>query len=313
MKNQALCMMTFAAMLTMAIVRARAAESGPDMAVENPQGRLPSVEEIIEHNAVARGGLEAWRAVTSLSEFGRMEAVDLNAVNGAGKERRGARQKMETASRGMSVPFTLHMQRPHKLYLEIQYKGVSAVQVFDGVQGWTVTPSSNGAVVRQYSPEAARTASVQQDLDGPLIDSAAKNTKVLLEGSELVNGRKTYRLKLTLRDGQERHLWIDAETFLDAKIDGTRIVGGTAWPVETYFSAYNKVNGLQIPHILDTSIGGAGTLERIIVDHVSVNPVLSEAIFAAPVSAPARSIARPRQSKGTTNPNATPTGKQSQY
>lgn len=288
MKNEELCMMMLAVMLAVA-VNAKAAESNrPDMAVENPQGRLPSVEEIIEHNTVARGGLEAWRAVTSLSEFGRMEAVDFNAVNGAGKERRGARQKMETASRDMKVLFTLHMQRPHKLYLEIQYKGMSAVQVFDGVQGWTVTPSSNGAVVRQYSPEAARTAAVQQDLDGPLIDSAAKNTKVLLEGIELVDGRKTYRLKLTLRDGQERHLWIDAETFLDAKIDGTRIVGGTAWPVETYFSAYKKVNGLQIPHILDTSIGGARTLEQIIVDHVSVNPVLSEAIFATPISVPAR-------------------------
>ena len=281
--------MAFAGMLIVAIVRARAAESGrPDMAVENPQGRLPSVEEIIEHNAEARGGLQAWRAVSGLSEVGRMEAVDLNSLNGAGKTHPAGRQKTAAASRDTRVPFTLHMQRPHKLYLEIQYKGVSAVQVFDGVQGWTVTPSSNGAVVHQYSPEAARTAAVQQDLDGPLIDSAAKNTKVLLEGTELVDGRKTYRLKLTLRDGQERHLWIDAETFLDAKIDGTRIVGGTAWPVETYFSAYKNVNGLQIPHILDTSIGGARTLERIIVDHVSVNPVLSEAIFAAPISAPAR-------------------------
>lgn len=242
-----------------------------------------TVAEIIARNADARGGIEAWRAIAGLSEVGRMETVPLNVISGAHKQRADAHaKKIDAVARDRAIPFTLHMQRPHKMYLEIQYNGATAIQVFDGVQGWTVTPTPNGAVAVKYAPQTARATAAQQDLDGPLIDSAAKGTKVALEGVELVDGRNTYRLALTLRDGLERHLWIDTENFLDIKIDGTRIVAGTPWPVETYFSGYKMVHGLQIPHILDTAIGGARTTERIVIDHITLNPVLSETLFAPP-------------------------------
>jgi hypothetical protein len=255
-------------------------------ALDQLHGMAPSAEQIVERNVAARGGLQAWRAVTSLSEFGRMEMVQLKVANGTSPKRTDARRKMSVAANDTNVAFTMHMKRPHKFYLQLQYKGTTAIQVFDGEQGWRVMPSPNGVVAVKFQADAARAASIQQDLDGPLIDSAAKGTKVTVEAVELLEGRKTYRLKLNLRDQRERHLWIDAETFLDTKIDGMRMVSGTLWPVETYFSAYKNVQGLQIPHVLDTSIGGAHTTERIIIDHINVNSALDDAIFAAPTYAP---------------------------
>ena len=240
---------------------------------------LPSVEDIIGRNTVARGGRKAWRAVNTLSEFGHMEVAKINALAGGPQARR---RTSGTAPRESALPFTMHMKRPHKLHLEIQYQGATAIQVFDGTQGWTILPSPKGPVATPFPPGAALAAAMQQDLDGPLIDSAAKGVQVALDGTEPVDGREAYRLKLTLRDGQVRHLWVDAESFLDTKIDGTRIIGGKAWPVETYFSAYKKVHGLSIPHALETTVAGVRSTERIVIDRVVLNPVLDDSVFAPP-------------------------------
>ena len=63
---------------------------------------------------------------------------------------------------------------------------------------------------------------MQGDLDGPLVDYAAKGTRIELAGMEKVEGRDTYKLKLTMKNGAALHVWIDAETFPEAKIEGQR-------------------------------------------------------------------------------------------
>lgn len=250
-----------------------------DAATAKLEPTLPllSVNQIVERNAAARGGLAAWRSLDSLSEFGHMEIAKLAASMAVPKsERRSNGMK----PREPSMPFTMHLKRPHQLHLEIQFQGATAVKVFNGKQGWTILPSSKGPVATPFPPQEVQAAAAQQDMEGPLIDSAAKGISVALEGMEIVDGRKTYRLKLVLNDGQVRHLWVDAETFLDAKIDGSRVIAGEVWPVETYFSSYKKVHGLSIPHVLDTAVAGVRSTERIVIDHVVINPILNESEFA---------------------------------
>jgi hypothetical protein len=68
-----------------------------------------------------------------------------------------------------------------------------------------------------------------------LVDYAAKGTRIDLDGIEKVDGRDAYKLKLTLKNGEAMHVWIDAETFLEAKIEGTpRRLDGKYHPVEVY-------------------------------------------------------------------------------
>jgi outer membrane lipoprotein-sorting protein len=234
--------------------------------------------EIVERNAAARGGLEAWHAVQNLTEFGHLAGARVGAQ--AVPTAAGRAQGM--APRENVVPFTMYLKRPHKRRLEIQYQGVTAVQLFDGKQGWTVLPSAHGPVAKPFPPGAAQAAAMQQDLDGPLIDSAAKGTRVELEESDMVDGRPTYRLKLTLSNGDVRHLWVDSETFRDTKIDGTRMLNGKIWTVETYFSDYKHVKGLWIPGTLDTAVEGVRSTQRIVIDRFVVNSPLDDGMFSVP-------------------------------
>jgi hypothetical protein len=137
-------------------------------------------------------------------------------------------------------------------------------------------------------------ASAQADLDGYLIDYAAKGNKVELVGTEKVEDRDTYKIKLTLNSGKSMQVWIDSQTFLETKIEGTpRRLDGVYHQVEVYYRDYRPVNGLQIPFLLETKVlpvtstvkGYRDTpvpVEKIVVEKVVVNPKLDPTAFTKP-------------------------------
>jgi len=193
------------------------------------------------------------------------------------------------------LPFTLDLERPRRMRLEIQFHGQTALQVYDGANGWKVRPFLNRMEVENFSEDELRKSALQADLDGPLVDYDVKGTQVALEGSEKVEDKDTYRLKLTMKDGHSVHVWIDAKTFLEAKIEGTpRRLDGNEHPVEIYYRDYRNVDGLQIPFLLETRVlpianqakGVRSTNfppEKIVIDKVQINPKLEAALFTKPV------------------------------
>jgi outer membrane lipoprotein-sorting protein len=179
--------------------------------------------------------------------------------------------------------------------LEIQFKGQTAIQVYDGANGWKIRPFLNRMEVENYTEDELRKAALQADLDGPLVDYAAKGTTVELVGTEKVEDKDNYRLKLTMKDGHSVNVWIDAKTFLETKIEGTpRRLDGLEHPVEVYFRDYREVEGLQIPFLLETKVlpiakQAKGVrqanfpAEKIQFDKVQVNPKLDASLFTKPV------------------------------
>jgi outer membrane lipoprotein-sorting protein len=111
----------------------------------------------------------------------------------------------------------------------------------------------------------------------------AKGTRVELEGVQQIDGRDAFNLKLTLKSGQVQHIWVDAQTFLDVKIEGTpRRLDGRFHPVATYLRDYRSVNGLMIPHVNETAVDGVKQTQKIIVEKVIVNPKLEDSRFSRP-------------------------------
>jgi hypothetical protein len=218
--------------------------------------------QIVDRNVVARGGLQAWRGVKTLSMSGKLDA--------------GGKQKVQ-------LPFVLEMERSRKTRLELQFNGQTAVQVYDGTNGWKLRPFLNRRDVEPYTPEELKAASMQADIDGPLVDYVSKGTKVQLEGLQSVEGHDAFNLKLTLKTGQVQHIWVDAQTFLDVKIEGTpRRLDGRFHPVATYMRDYRSVNGLMIPYVNETAVDGVKQTEKIVVEKVIVNPKLEDSHFSKP-------------------------------
>jgi hypothetical protein len=91
-------------------------------------------------------------------------------------------------------------------------------------------------------------------------------------------------LKLTLKSGQVQHVWVDAQTFLEVKVEGTpRRLDGKYHPVATYLRDYKSVNGLMFPSVLETAVEGVKRAEKIMIDKVLLNPNLEESLFVKPL------------------------------
>jgi hypothetical protein len=104
-----------------------------------------------------------------------------------------------------------------------------------------------------------------------------------MAGTDLVEGRNAYKLKLTLNDGQVRNLWVDAQTFLEVKIEGTpRRLDGKMHNVETYYRNYTPVSGLLIPFVLETAVEKVQPTRKITFEKVILNPKLEDNAFTKP-------------------------------
>jgi hypothetical protein len=262
-----------------------------------------SAADIVDKNVAARGGLQAWRSVHTMSLAGKLGAggnqratlpVPAPAAPRSSKQKFSEQMFSTRSVEEVQLPFVLELERPRKMRMELQFKGQTAIQVFDGANGWKLRPYLNRRVVEPYTPDEMKLASMQADLDGPLVDYAAKGTQIELAGMEKVEDRDTYKLKLTMKNGEAIHVWIDAQTFLEAKIEGQpRRLDGTYHPVEVYFQDYRPVDGLQIPHVLETKVlpvsktalgfkDSPVPAEKIIIDKVVVNPKLDQSHFSKP-------------------------------
>ncbi len=262
-----------------------------------PSGAKLSAAAIVDKNVAARGGLQAWRAVQTLTMAGKLGAGGNQraALPSPIPGRRPSPQTLPSRpAQEPQLPFVMELKRPRKMRFELQFNGQTALQVFDGANGWKLRPFLNRRVVEPYTTDEMKMASMQADLDGPLVDYAAKGTQIELAGMEKVEDRDTYKLKLTMKNGQAIHVWIDAQTFLEAKIEGQpRRLDGTSHPVEVYLRDYRPVNGLQIPYVLETKVLPVAQTalglrdtpvppEKMIIEKVEVNPKLDESLFSKP-------------------------------
>ncbi len=264
---------------------------------DTPTGANLSAAAIVDKNIAARGGLQAWRAVQTISMEGKLGAGGNQRATLAVPTQGPTPSLKSIPQRPVSetqLPFVMELKRPRKMRIELVFKGQTAIQVFDGANGWKLRPFLNRRVVEPYTEEEMKSASMQADLDGPLVDYAAKGTKIELDGVEKVEDRDNYKLKLTMNNGQSIHVWIDAQTFLESKIEGQpRRLDGVDRPVEVYYRDYRRVSGLQIPFALETKVlqvaqtaQGVKSLpvppEKIVIDQVVVNPNLEESRFSKP-------------------------------
>lgn len=268
-------------------------------AAETPPASAGSslTQTIVAKHVAARGGLQAWQAVQTISVSGKLDAGSGDSVKrsalvarqGVGASaKRAERAAAANAAKApetqqVQLPFRLEMKRPRKSRLEIDFAGKTAVQVYDGEHGWKLRPFLNRDDVEPFTADEAKAEAVKADIEPPLVDYAAKGTQVALERMEPVDGHNAYKLKLTLKSGDVQHIWIDAQSFLDVKVEGTpRRMDGKMRSVWITQRDFRSVKGLMVPYVYETSNEGGPHPHRMLIETVTVNTPLDDARFAKP-------------------------------
>jgi hypothetical protein len=144
-----------------------------------------------------------------------------------------------------------------------------------------VSPLDGQLDVQPLSPEAAALSAEQADIEGPLVDWKAKGHSVELVGREALPGGAADELKVTLKSGVVRHVWVDAKTGLIVKTASTRKVKGHETTFEVVYGDYRETAGVRFARSIEIETRGRPQRLRIVVDSVEVNPPLDDSRFSA--------------------------------
>jgi hypothetical protein len=219
------------------------------------------VNALVARNIEARGGAKAWEAVSSMRFSGRMDL---------GQE--------------MVVPYVLEQKRPDKSCFEFVFDGETATQCATGDGGWKLTPYRGRTTAESMTEAEYRETADSADPYGPLYNYAARGSEVDYVGQEQVDGRETFKLKVTQSRGGVRWLYLDAESALEVKLETMRTVSGQERLTQTYYYDWQETDGLLIPHRQETLTVGDTETHFLTVDSVTVNPPLEDTRFAMPAS-----------------------------
>jgi outer membrane lipoprotein-sorting protein len=223
-----------------------------------------TVDEIIAKHIAAQGGAAKLKAIQSLRLTG-------NAEFG-----------------GVSAGFTQVFKRPTKMRLDITIQGLTLTQAYDGQNGWQIVPFTGKKDPEPMSADDAKNAQEQADFDGPLVDYKQKGNIVELIGKEKIWGSDAYHLKVTLKNGNVRDLFMDAGTFFATRQLAKTMARGAEVEFETAFGDYKAVEGVMFPFsIVQHQVGGKGAEQKITFSKVEINPAVEESVFKMPAVAPA--------------------------
>jgi hypothetical protein len=215
-----------------------------------------TVDEIVDKHIAAVGGLDKIKSVTSLITD---RSLALN---------------------GMEIPSKTTILVGKGMRTESTVMGNSMVEVIDGSTGWMIRPTMMGGTgePEEMPADQVKQRAGQLDPFGPLVNYKEKGNKVELVGTEKVDKKDNFHLKVTTKDGQEVALFLDANTYLLSKMRATM----NGQEGEISFSDYKETDGIKFANAMEMTNPQMGMLS-FLTNKVIVNSKLDESILKKPV------------------------------
>lgn len=230
-----------------------------------------TVDEIVARNLQARGGVEKLKAMTSAKITGDVDQQGrkIHIVNWA-KRPNSMRREMEATPPPPS---------PGRVSIPGSTGTMKAVIATDGAHVWTISPMSMGA--EELTGPQADGMKVDADFDSVLLDYKAKGTAIQLVGTEPINGKPAYHLKITKKSGQVQRSYLDTETALEVRTSSDVEQDGTKMTMTTDLSNYQTVEGLSMPFTMKQSVNGQPVAE-ITITKMEINIPVDDGLFKMP-------------------------------
>jgi hypothetical protein len=223
-----------------------------------------TVDEIVGKNLQAHGGIAKLKAIQSMRITGNFEIS------------------------GMQAGFTQVYKRSMKVRMDATIQGLTLTQAYDGQNGWQVIPFTGKTDPEPMSAEDLKHIQEEADFDGPLLDYKQKGSTIQLVGKEKVGSADAYHLKITLKNGDVRNMYLDGTSFLTIKMVGKTTMQGTEVELESTFADYKQVQGVMFPFTIEQhATDGQVPSPKITFQKVEINIPVEDSIFKMPVAAPA--------------------------
>jgi hypothetical protein len=174
-----------------------------------------------------------------------------------GKEKMDAvktrKMSISIETQGMEIIIKSYQMRPDYYRSETYLQGKTAIQTYNGKEGWSLDPFSGRETVEQMSADDLKSMKEQAFFDGPLVDYKTKGYKVELDGEEDVEGAPAFHLKVTSPENDLTHYYIDKETYYLVKQKSkVKMQDGSEAESEIYFSNFKAQDGITMPFTYET-------------------------------------------------------------
>jgi outer membrane lipoprotein-sorting protein len=213
-----------------------------------------AIDDLVLKNLDAKGGLEKLKAVTTIKQTGSL------------------------SMQGQKSSLVILSKRPNLQRQEISVDGKTIVNGFDGVTAWIINPFVGAIRPIQVTGPQADSIRDQSNFDGPLVDYKNQGISIeLVLGTEMMGDQKLIHLRLTSRTQQVSHLYLDAVTFLDAKMQ----IDNPQMKLDQQFLDYREQDGIKVPFLVRTIANGVLQSEMKL-ETVEFNTTIDEAVFRMP-------------------------------
>ena len=214
-----------------------------------------SADDIINKHINAIGGKDNWKKVTSWVQTGTMSV-------------QGAEIQMKRS--------IIHNEAART---DISLMGMTGYQIVTTKEGWSYMPFQGQASVEAMTADQVKDQQDELDIQGVLIDYAAKGHSAEYLGKEDIEGTECLKVKMTLKGGKSQTLFFDPSTYYIIKAVSVISANGQEAEVETTFSDYQKQpSGIVVP--MSTTVPmGPGMNADLTIESVEVNTKLDASLF----------------------------------
>jgi hypothetical protein len=232
-------------------------------AAETQDQEAPTLDELVAKNIEAKGGADALRAMQSVRYNGKVIANE---------------GQLEFA-------YAQTKKRPGEVRSEATLQGMTAVQAYDGKEGWRISPFQGRKDPEKMSADDAKSLIEDAEIDGPLVDWKAKESTLEYLGREDVDGTSAYKIKVVRKNGDVNFVYLDPDHFLEIRILTQRIRHGAQEEVETDVGDYEKIGGVFVPFSIEEGRKGDPDKQKTVIEKAEANVPVDDAIFHFPASA----------------------------
>jgi len=230
---------------------------------ETQDQKTPTLEELVTKNTEAKGGAAALRALQSLRSNGKL-------IVNEGQ---------------LQFSYAQTKKRPGEVRTEFNIQGMTAVQAYDGREGWKISPFQGRKDPEKMSADDVKPLMEDAEIDGPLVDWKAKESTLEYLGREDVDGTSAYKIKVVRKNGDVSFVYLDPDHFLEIRILTQRIKHGAQEEVETDVGDYEKIGGVFVPFSIEAGRKGDPDKQKIVIEKAEANVPVEDAIFHFPTTA----------------------------
>ncbi len=209
-----------------------------------------SLDEVVSKHLDAIGGADNLRKVNSVVMKG-------NINNG-----------------GTKIPIVMTVVNKKAFRVEFTFNGMTGYQVLTDTAGWGFNPFQGQTKPEPMTADEVKKSQDQLDVQDEFLDYKEKGTTLQDLGTDDVEGTEAYKIKVTLKSGKEKTLYISKEDYLTIRQTEKTEINGKEIESSSDFSNYKKVGDIMMPYSINNSLQGP-----VDIDTIEINPVIDETIF----------------------------------